>query len=32
MNRFEWLMTELVIPLLMIGAAALAILHAAGVI
>jgi len=32
MNRFEWLMTEWVIPLLMIGAAVLAILHAAGVI
>lgn len=32
MNRFEWLMTEWVIPLLMIGAAVLVILHAAGVI
>lgn len=32
MNRFEWLMTERVIPLLMIGAAVLAILYAAGVI
>lgn len=32
MNRFEWLMTEWVIPLLMLGAAVLAILYAEGVI